>query len=217
MAADSRAASAAGANASLASLDRADLFYCLARAFMPPPPQWSVRDWAQPLAHDLGELAATLGLDGGPALSALAEECRRDAAATGCADGIAGPWLVEYARLFLTPPVPVPLNTGLYLEGAIGGAAAQMMRSCYETAGVVPSEAFHDLPDHVAMQFEFLARLHERAARGEPDAEAMAGEFVGEFVRAWIGPLQQACDVAAARWPAARVYSALAGLVRAMT
>lgn len=217
MAADPQAAPAGRKAEVGASLDSADLFFCLARAFMPPPAQWSVCDWAQPLADDLGELAATLGLDGGPALSALAEECRRYATGARLADGSAEPWLVEYARLFLTPPVPVPLNTGLYLEGAIGGAAAQMMRSCYETAGVVPSEAFHDLPDHVAMQLEFLARLHERAARGEGDAQAMAEEFAAEFVQAWVEPLQRACDAAASQWPAARVYSALAGLVHAMT
>lgn len=199
------------------SLDRADLLFCLARAFMPPPAAWSVCDWAQPLADDLAELSGALGLDGEPALSALAEECRRHAAAMARADDSAEPWLVEYARLFLTPPVPVPLNTGLYLEGAIGGAAAQMMRACYATAGVVPSEAFHDLPDHVAMQLEFLARLHERAARGEHDAAAMADEFAAEFVQAWIEPLQLACAAAASRRPAARVYRALAALAQAAT
>lgn len=198
-----------------AGLDRADLFYCLARAFMPPPPQWSVCDWARPLADDLGELTRSLALDGAPALSALDAACRQYAEGQSLADSPAEPWLVEYARLFLTPPAPVPLNTGLYLEGAVGGTAAQMMRSCYETAGVVPSEHFHDLPDHVAMQLEFLARLHERAARGEVDAGAMAEEFAAEFVRAWVEPLQQACAAAAARWPAAQVYGALAGLAGA--
>lgn len=195
-------------------LDQADLLYCLARAFLPPPGAWSVCDWAQPLQADLDEIGPLLGLDVAGVQAALETECQRWAAAARLADGSADSWLVEYARLFLTPPVVVPLNTGLYLEGAIGGTAAQMMRSCYETAGVAPDEGFHDLPDHVAIQIEFLARLVERGARGDADGAAMATEFAAEFVHAWAGPLEQACAAAVARYPAAAVYGALARLLR---
>lgn len=195
-------------------LDRADLLFCLARAFMTPPAGWSVCDWAQPLADDLAELGASLGLDTDGVQAALDGECSRWASAARLADGSADPWLVEYSRLFLMPPVAVPLNTGLYLEGSIGGTAAQMMRSCYETAGIVASETFHDLPDHVAMQLEFVARLMERSARGDADGMAMAQEFCSEFIHAWAGPLEQACATASTRFPAARVYAALARLVR---
>ena len=195
-------------------LDRADLLFCLARAFMTPPAGWSVCDWAQPLADDLAELGASLGVDTDGVQAALDGECSRWASATRLADGSADAWLVEYSRLFLMPPVAVPLNTGLYLEGSIGGTAAQMMRSCYEIAGIVPSEGFHDLPDHVAMQLEFVARLMERGARGDADGVAMAEEFSHEFIHSWAGPLEQACASASARFPAARVYAALARLLR---
>lgn len=195
-------------------LDRADLLFCLARAFMPPPAGWSVGDWAQPLADDLAELGASLQLDTSEVQRALEAECARHASAVRLADGSADPWLVEYTRLFLMPPVVVPLNTGLYLEGALGGTAAQMMRSCYETAGIVPSEAFRDLPDHVAMQLEFVARLLERGARGDIDGRAMADEYCREFIHAWAGPLEQTCHAAAPRIPAARVFAALARLLR---
>lgn len=195
-------------------LDRADLLYCLARAFAPPPPGWSVCDWAQPLSDDLAEIGTTLDVDVAPLQAALAEECGRWARAAQQAD--ADSWLVEYTRLFLMPPVLVPLNTGLYLEGAVGGAAAQMIRSCYETAGTVPDEAFHDLPDHAVMQIEFVARLVERAARGDADGLAMAEEFSQQFIHAWAGPLHQACRQAALTQPAARVYAELAQLLRAV-
>jgi TorA maturation chaperone TorD len=200
--------------AKAALLDRADLLFCLARAFMPPPPAWSVCDWAQPLADDLAELGPALGLDMSAAQRALADECARWTEAARRNDASADAWLVEYTRLFLMPPVVVPLNAGLYLEGSLGGSAAQMMRSCYEMAGALPDEAFRDLPDHVAMQLEFLARLTERAARGEADAEVMAEEFAREFVHGWGEPLERACADAEARFAAAKVYRALARLLR---
>lgn len=196
-------------------LERADLLLTLARAFLPPPTAWSVCDWAQPLADDLAELGPALGIDTTSAAEALNTECARWAAAARRADGSADPWLVEYARLFLTPPVRVPLNTGLYLEGSLAGSAAQMMLACYETAGVAPAQSFRDLPDHVAMQLEFLGRLYERGARGDTDAAAMADEFAAEFVHAWAGPLERACAAATADVPAAAVYRALARVLRA--
>jgi TorA maturation chaperone TorD len=197
-----------------ALVHRADLMLCLAQAFLPPPAEWSVCDWGQPLVEDLSELGQELTLDVSSVSTAVAEAyCRwvEDARAqTGSADA----WLVEYARLFLVPPVPVALNTSAYLEGALAGSSTQMIASCYGVAGFEPSGRLHDLPDHVAMQLEFLGKLYERAARGDADALGMAEEFVDEFLSAWIGPLCQACQVAAGRFPAARVYHQLALLLK---
>jgi TorA maturation chaperone TorD len=197
-----------------ALLDRADLLFCLARCFQPPPPDWSVEDFAQALSPDLTELGTALALPMTPVQQALDAEVVRWRHLAATSEGDADLWLVEYTRLFLMPPVLVPLNTGLYLEGTLGGEAAQMMHACYQTAGVTPDEAFRDLPDHAAMQMEFLARLLERAARGDVDAEAMAQEFADEFVHAWAEPLQQACAAATGRFPAAHVFHALTGLLR---
>lgn len=202
-----------------ALLDRADLLLTLSRTFLPPPAAWSVCDWAPPLLDDLAELGASLGLATEAVQTALAGECARWAVcarqADGSADGSADGWLVEYARLFLMPPAKVPLNTGLYLEGSLAGSAARMMHACYETAGVTPDERFRDLPDHVAMQLEFVGLLLERAARGETDAAGMAEEFCAEFVHGWAEPLERACAAAEGSVPAAAVYRALAGLLRA--
>jgi TorA maturation chaperone TorD len=127
------------------------------------------------------------------------------------------PWLVEYSRLFLVPPVPVTLNTGLYLEGGLAGVSAQMMAQCYATAGFAQRESFRDLPDHVAMQLEFVGALLGRCADGDDDALGMAQEFTAEFVSHWVAPLRATCTRAAAVHPAAAVYAALTELLQATT
>jgi TorA maturation chaperone TorD len=194
-------------------LARADLLFCLSQAFLPPPPAWSVCDWAQPLVDDLNELEPALdGIDLQPLRLAIERACAGWAALAR--QGQPDLWLVEYSRLFLVPPVPVTLNAGVYLEGALGGSSTQMVRSCYEMAGVLPDERFHDLPDHVSMQLEFMGRLMERAARGDPDALAMADEYAAEFVHHWGPPLEAACRRAAETFPAAFVFAELASLVR---
>ena len=116
------------------------------------------------------------------------------------------PWLVDYSRLFLVPPVPVTLNTGMYLEGSLGGVSAQMIEQCFATAGFSRREEFRDLPDHVGTQFEFIGALLERA---DDDSRAMAREFSDAFIRHWIDPLHAALTRVAERDAAARTYAAL--------
>ena len=188
--------------------DLADLLLCLSRAFLPPPIGLSFRDWGDALAQDLAELGDSLGLDVDAAVHALSAPLAE-------ADAGAAPegWLVPYSGLFLTPPVAVALNTGLYLEGSLGGESGQMMRSCYELGGVLPNAAFRDLPDHVAMQLEFLGRMHERASHGEEEAADLADDFFRGFVQGWAGPLERACRAAAGERPAARVFAELAAVV----
>jgi TorA maturation chaperone TorD len=186
--------------------ERADLFFCLAAAFRPPPAQMSARDWSLPLAADLQELGAALGLDTAAAartLRALAAERDTDE-----------PWLVDYSRLFLVPPVPVTLNTGLYLEGSIGGSSAQMLQQCYGTAGFAMQESFRDLPDHVAVQLEFIAALLQRAEGGDADVADMAREFADSFVSHWVRPLRDACERSAGRNQAALVYVAVVDVLQ---
>ena len=99
-----------------------------------------------------------------------------------------------YSKLFLTPPAPVALNTGLYLDGAVMGSSVQAVEGWYRRHGLERDDSFHDLPDHVVLQLEFVARLFAGAAAahraGENmeaqrlDAEARA--FLGTFVARWL-------------------------------
>lgn len=184
----------------------ADLFLTLAAAFTAPPAQMSAADWSSPLAADLEELGAALELDTAAAVRTLR--------AIGAERGAGEPWLVDYSRLFLVPPVPVTLNTGIYLEGSLGGSSAQMMQQCYGAAGFALRETFRDLPDHVAIQLEFVAALLQRAEAGDAVGREMAREFTDAFIAHWVDPLHAACGKAAVHDPAARVYASLVDVIR---
>jgi TorA maturation chaperone TorD len=185
----------------------ADLYTILAQAFLPPPPVLARQAWLDALAADLRDLDSEL-----PALelASAAGDLDRFRAATPAAGDA---WLVEYSRLFLMPPVPVTLNTGQYLEGSLAGHSAQMLRECYARAGYAPDESFRDLPDHVAMQLQFLQRLYERAAGGEQAMVDMAREFQAVFVRHWAPALYATCAAAVERFPAATAFRTLAGVI----
>jgi TorA maturation chaperone TorD len=179
-----------------------DLFQCLSQSLQPPAESFRSEDWCGLLAQDLQDLSRELGLDLSAEVAALT------AASTDTR--LEDIWLVEYSRLFLVPPVPVTLNTGLYLEGGLGGTTAQMLVQCYESAGFKPSENFHDLPDHAAMQLEFVASLYQRAASSDEGAADLADEFLETFVMHWAAPFESACVKASEKLHAALVYQSIA-------
>jgi TorA maturation chaperone TorD len=195
-----------GAPAGATPAARADFFFCLAAAFRPPPAGMQAAQWCTLLADDLADLAPAIGPCAARAIDALR------AFATGPGGGCN--WLVEYSRLFLVPPVKVTLNCGVYLEGGLAGSAAQMISGCYARAGFAARADFHDLPDHVALQLEFLGALLERAADGDAADLDAAGEFVDAFVAGWAEPLRDACARAAGHGiAAAQPFGALAQLL----
>lgn len=189
--------------------DLADLFMLLAAAFAPPPAAMTTRDWCEPLLADLEDLGRGLAVDTAAARRALQE------AASGPLTN--DPWLVEYSRLFLVPPVAATLNTGIYLEGGLAGVSSQMMAQCYATGGFSQREDFRDLPDHVAIQLEFIGALLGRHVEGDADGLPMAQEFCRDFVAHWVRPLRSTLTKAADAHPAAVVYAGLADVLLAAT
>jgi len=179
----SAAAMDTGRNISAA---RAEFYLCLARAFLPPYTENDHRALAVYLADDLADLAGEIGY---PIAEPLAQ-------LRTAFDALPEPLalLQLYSKLFLTPPTPVALNTGRYLDGAVMGGSVQAIEGWYRRHRLERTESFHDLPDHVALQLEFVARLFADAAaarRAGEDQEARrleaeARAFLGAFVVHWL-------------------------------
>lgn len=99
-----------------------------------------------------------------------------------------------YSALFLVPPKQVPLFAGIYLDGGtILGRSVDAMRDAYRRHGVDFAMGGGDLPDHLAVQLEFMALLHGRAATaegaGREELAAEADSFRDIYLRPWIRSL----------------------------
>ena len=111
--------------------------------------------------------------------------------------------LVDYTRLFIGP---IDTLAKPYAAAWLpAGAPAEdnpppAVLDFYAEGGFEMDESFQELPDHVAVELEFLYLLnfkrHQAKLAGEPDAAASAESlhrrFVDEHLGAWIGPFAAA-------------------------
>jgi TorA maturation chaperone TorD len=183
---------------------RAAFYLCLARAFLPPQEAATYAAIKLHLADDLSDLVTTLNYPAADHLGNLRK------AVAKVADRLA--LLHAYSQLFLAPPVPVTLNAGRYLDGAVMGRATVAIEKCYRDAGLDRAGSFHDLPDHVALQLEFVAYLCASEAAGDAPG-IKADDFLASFARYWLPPFVTALEKAGGQDGAARVYLCLARLL----
>lgn len=106
--------------------------------------------------------------------------------------------LVDYTKLFVGPGRPLAMPYGSFW---LSGDATLMQDSTlavadlYRQGGFDVSDDFGDLPDHVAVELEFLYvllfSLQRAQGNGQPDAAktvyALKQRFLGEHLGAWIG------------------------------
>lgn len=188
---------------------RAGFYLCLARAFMTPSDAAVFRAARDYLAADLAELSTACGYAVGSTIDAYVH------AMAGLPDHLS--LQVVHARLFLMPGDPHPsLNTGAYLDGGVAGGSVTAMLNCYRRCGLEQQEGFHDLPDHPAMQLEFVSWLFAAHAegRGGADLPMRAGEFLAHFVSRWAGAFRADVEAAGERFKlAANPYAPLARLI----
>ncbi len=64
---------------------------------------------------------------------------------------------ILYTRLFDAPGAPVPPYGSIYLDGELMGPSAVAALAAYTRVGLAPADDLGDLPDHAAVEAEFLS------------------------------------------------------------
>lgn len=89
---------------------------------------------------------------------------------------------VEYTRLFITaiPGLPCPPYESIYREDTVMGNSTLGVIDSYSRAGLKVMENFHDLPDHIAVELEFLYYLASNENTEAYDS------FIREHFSKWV-------------------------------
>jgi TorA maturation chaperone TorD len=110
---------------------------------------------------------------------------------------------VEHARLFVGPfQLVAPPYGSLYLDDAktVMGDSTARVAAFYHACGLHLADDFHELPDHFAVELEFMSYLafKEREAEiSDNNAEvtrlvSLQKEFLDRFLMPWLEPFTSA-------------------------
>lgn len=164
---------------------REDLCRLLAAGYYEPSAEFveerlfgSLLDAARQLDPELARIAERLG----PAFAAQDLETLR----------------ADYTRLFLGPPEPLARPHGSFWltgEPAPGQDEALAVLHLYEQSGFDPGDEFREVPDHIAVELEFLylltLRQNEAQRAGLADVLGVWHQlerlFLVKHLAAWIG------------------------------
>lgn len=110
---------------------------------------------------------------------------------------------VEHARLFIGPfQLVAPPYGSIYLDDAktVMGDSTARVAAFYNTCGLHLADDFHELPDHFAVELEFMAYLafKQREAEASANNDAvirvvnLQREFLDRFLLPWLEPFTAA-------------------------
>jgi TorA maturation chaperone TorD len=110
---------------------------------------------------------------------------------------------VEHARLFIGPfQLVAPPYGSIYLDDAktVMGDSTARVAAFYRDCGLQLADDFHELPDHFAVELEFVSFLafKQREAEQSGDSNEVARirslqhEFLGRFLMPWMEPFTSA-------------------------
>lgn len=111
--------------------------------------------------------------------------------------------LMDYTRLFLGPTHTLARPYGsVWLEGenVVMGESTMAVQELYGEGGFDMSADFREVPDHIAVELEFLYLLiyRENEAHRNGDTEALQAKaalrkrFLDEHLGRWVGPFTAA-------------------------
>ena len=165
---------------------REDAYRLLAACFYPPSPELFEERCLPALADLLEDLAPE------------AARHARDAAHAGEQASLES-LAVEHARLFIGPfRLVAPPYGSLYLDDAktVMGESTGKVSAFYGSCGLHLADDFHEMPDHIAVELEFLSFLAHKqresvAAGDRGEANRFAGlqiAFLDRFLLPWLSP-----------------------------
>ena len=116
--------------------------------------------------------------------------------------------LIDYTALFIGPAQPRAMpyaSFWLTRDPSMRHEATMSVLDFYGQGGFDVSEELHELPDHVAVELEFLYLMTYRLNQPQADDDqedlratgALRRRFVIEHLGSWIGPFAAAVDVGA--------------------
>jgi putative dimethyl sulfoxide reductase chaperone len=174
---------------------RADLCRFLAACYYEPDPEFA----EERLFDSMLEVAGRID----PELAELARKLGEDFAAQDLQS-----LLIDYTKLFLGPMQPLvsPLAS-VWLSGEATSTQDSTMVALdlYDQAGFELDEEFREVPDHVAVELEFLCLLTFRQSEAHRadladivrDWEQLERFFLAKHLGAWIGPFAAAVKAGA--------------------
>ena len=108
--------------------------------------------------------------------------------------------LLDYSQLFLGPFEILAKPYGsVYLDGEkiVMGDSTMQALELYREGGFDVAEDFLEMPDHIAVELEFLYLLSFHIGKGSDDEErarmtALKQKFLEEHLGRWVGALSEA-------------------------
>lgn len=173
----------------LSAATREDVYRLLAACYYSPTPAFL----EEGCCLALSELLA----------AAMPEAAAQAAEASALATGQSAEALsVEHARLFIGPfQLVAPPYGSYYLEQkTVMGDSTERVADFYAGCGLHLAEDFHELPDHITAELEFMSFLAFKQRGSEAAANSaeskrfaeLQREFLSSFLLPWVGPFTQA-------------------------
>ena len=100
---------------------------------------------------------------------------------------------VEYTRLFIGPGTHVPPYEGAQREGVLWGHSTSDVAAFVAGSGFQYKPGYHDLPDHISVELEFMQEVTRREASAWAKQDyvearrclAIEWEFIDEHLARW--------------------------------
>jgi len=186
-------------------LARADAYRLLAACYYEPDPGYLEEDVFGQL-HAALEALSPDGVGAGKDLGARFREAGQEAL------------MLDYSGLFLGPFGILAKPYGsTYLDGerVVMGESTLEALALYRQGGFQVAEAFQEMPDHVAVELEFLYLLNLNLGNAIATAESsgldgLKRTFLEAHLGRWIGPFTEAMG----RGATTDFYRNLAGVTR---